>query len=169
AAGAVDADELASTGVSAGTYNLMTATIDVDGRVTAAATGVHTNYDDLTSGTLTGYISRQGGSTTTISSPSTGEYNFTIQSGSEILRAEFFGNNDNLVSGTGELILRLNNSLNSRNRRYSVQIIDGNNGAQVSPTGFGVSYTQTVSGNITTINIPNLGSFGPTGYYILLN
>lgn len=169
ATSAVGADELASTGVSAASYTLMTATVDVDGRITAASNGVHTNYDDLTSGSLTGYISRQGGTATTVSSPATGEYNFSIKAGSEVLRAEFFGNNSNLASGTGELILRLDNSLNSRNRRYSVQIIDGNNGAQINPTAFGVSYTQTVSGNITTINIPNLGGFGPTGYYILLN
>lgn len=124
-------------------------------------------YDDLTSGTVTAMIGREGGTATTIANPAAGEYDLTIAGGAVFVSAEVFGNNTTL-NGSNEMIIRVDNSANSRNRRLSLQVLDANNGALVDQQATATNHTLTVAGNITTITVPGLNGFGSTGYYILI-
>ena len=88
-----------------------------------------------------------------------------------MLLAEYTGwDVDGVLVGNGsnELIIKINNTANSRDRRFSVQVLDDNNGGLVDQHATGTNHTQTVSGNITTITLPGMNGFGATGYRIIL-
>lgn len=133
--------------------------------VLASALTSSVAHDSLTSGTVTAKVVRSGGSATTISNPATGEYTLTVQSGAHLQSASIYGNNTTL-NGSNEMLIRINNSANSRDRRVSVQLYDANNGALVDSFAYGVNHTQTVSSNVTLLTIPGLNNFGSAGFYI---
>ena len=64
------------------------------------------------------------------------------------------------------MILRIDNSANSINRRFILQLYDANNNALVDQQLTATVHTQSVAGNITTLTIPGLNGFGATGYII---
>lgn len=123
------------------------------------------SHDSLTSGAVTAKVARSGGTATTLSNPATGEYTLTIQSGAHLQSASIYGNNTTL-NGSNEMLIRINNSANSRDRRVSVQIYDASNGALVDSFAYGVNHTQTVSSNVTLLTIPGLNNFGSAGFYL---
>lgn len=122
------------------------------------------SYDTYTSGTVNTTLSRYAGGGTTITNPSAGQYKYTTSVGAHVLEIDFIGNDANLTGG-GNLVLIIDNAANSRDRYFSVQIMSGA-GSEYDPPG--TAYTQTSSANQTTITIPNLASFGVTGYRIML-
>lgn len=125
------------------------------------------SYDTYASGLVSTTLSRFGGSATTITNPSTGQYNYTIASTSHALSIDFEGNNANL-NGLNELVLVINNTANSRDRIFNIQIINKSGDSQVNSFATGTNYTQVVSGYITTITIPNMNGFGASGYKVML-
>ena len=108
---------------------------------------------------------RLGGTATVLTNPAAGEYTLTVQSGAFLNSATIVGNNTTL-NGSNEMILRIDNSANSINRRFILQLYDANNNALVDQQLTATVHTQSVAGNITTLTIPGLNGFGATGYII---
>lgn len=126
-------------------------------------------FDALTSGNFTADITRLGGTTTTISNPSSGVYDLDIKSGAYLDQIEIFGNSTTVNSGDGSLTITIDNSSNSRDKRYSVQVYYANSNQLADPTNAGIVHSQSISGNVTTIIIPGMNNFGASGFRILLN
>jgi len=173
-------DLITLSGVSEGAANLGTftgSTIADSQTIKAALQALETAleavsaaaaHDSLTSGAVTALVSRLGGSATTISTPAAGEYNLSVKAGAHFLGADVFGTNATL-NGSNEFILRVDNSLNSRDRRVNVQMYDANTGALVDPHAVGCNWTAVVAGNITTITFPGMNLFGATGYRLVVS
>ena len=123
--------------------------------------------DSLSSGTVTVKSDRLGGSFTVLSNPAPGEYELTVQAGAHVANTTIFGNNTTL-NASQEMIIRLDNSANTEDRRFLVQLYDANNGSLVDQQVTGTVHTQAVAGNVTTITIPGLNGFGTTGFYVEL-
>lgn len=141
--------------------------LKADGTWSTVSAGVSVSHDALTQGAVTVSSFRLGGTATTISTPAAGEYNLVVQSGAFMQTARIFGNNT-VLNGSNELIVRVNNSANSLDRTFSVQLYDANNGALVDQQATATNHTQTVSGNITVLTFPGMNGFGATGFYIEL-
>lgn len=141
--------------------------LKADGTWSTVSAGVSVSHDALTQGAVTVSSFRLGGTATTISTPAAGEYNLVVQSGAFMQTARIFGNNT-VLNGSNEFIVRVNNSANSLNRTFSVQLYDANNGALVDQQATATNHTQTVSGNITVLTFPGMNGFGATGFYIEL-
>lgn len=116
---------------------------------------------------VTARTSRYAGSGTNVTNPGAGIYTFTVGSGAHVLEIDFLGT-DAALSGGGTLTLNIDNSANSRDRFFVVQIIQRTSNGQVDATATATNYTQSSSGNITTIQISNLAGFGGAGYRIML-
>lgn len=142
-----------------------TATNKVYTKTLSASSGT-VNYNTYSSGSVSSTVSRLGGSATTITNPGTGSYNYQVASGAHIMEIDFLGNDTNLNSGV--LTISIDNSANSRDRYFIVQVLQRTTNGQVDPTSTATNYTQSSSGNITTIQISNLGGFGAAGYRIML-
>jgi len=123
--------------------------------------------DSLTSGAFVSEVSRLAGTATTLANTGTGEYTFTVQSSAHVVAIDIDGDNT-ILNGSNELIIKINNSANSQDRRFIVQLLDDNNDALVDQQLTGTAHTQAVSGNITTITLPGMNGFGATGYRVLL-
>lgn len=123
--------------------------------------------DSLTSGAVTAVLKRFGGSATTITNPSGGTYDLDIKTSADIERIRVHGDNTTL-NGSNEFILTIDNSANSADRTFSIQIYQTNTGALVDAQATGTNWTQTTSGNVTTITFPGMNGFGATGFDIEL-
>lgn len=132
----------------------------------SAGTG-EVQYDSGSSGNFVWTSARMAGTATTFANTGTGEYTFTVQTDADVLRIDIDGDNT-ILNGANELIIKINNTANSRDRRFSVQVLDDNNGGIVDQHATGTNHTQTVTGNITTITLPGMNGFGGTGYRVLL-
>ena len=141
--------------------------LKADGTWSTVSAGVSVSHDALTQGAVTVSSFRLGGTATTISTPAAGEYNLVVQSGAFMQTARIFGNNT-VLNGSNEFIVRVNNSANSLDRTFSVQLYDANNGALVDQQVTATNHTQTVSGNITVLTFPGMNGLGATGFYIEL-
>lgn len=139
--------------------------LDEDGAV--AVVGII--QDQLSSGAMIAKLERLGGAATTLNSPAAGEFDFTIASGAYIHDVRIDGNNSNL-NASQEIVLRFDNSANSRDRSFTIQVFSKVNNSLVDVFATGNTPNQpTPAGNITTITIPGLNGFGAAGYYILLS
>lgn len=123
--------------------------------------------DSLSSGTVTVESDRFGGNASVLSNPAPGEYTLTAQAGAHVANATVYGNNTTL-NASQEMIIRLDNSANSEDRRFLVQLYDANNGALVDQQVTATVHTQAVAGNVTTITIPGLNGFGASGFFVEL-
>lgn len=123
------------------------------------------SYDSFTLGSFTALASRFGASAITFSSPASGEFNFVIPSGVQLTNLSIFGNNTTL-NASQEMVLRIDNSANSRDRRVIFQLYDANSSSQVNQFLTGTVNVQTVSANVTTITTPGLNNFAGTGFRI---
>lgn len=123
--------------------------------------------DSLTSGSVTAQVKRFGGSATVLSNPAAGNYDLEIQSGADVERMTVHGDNGDL-NGSNEFVLIVDNSANSEDRTFQIQLYQANTGALVDAQATGTNWTQTTSGNITTITFPGMNGFGATGFDIEL-
>lgn len=133
----------------------------------AAGGGGTKSTDSLTSGSVTAVLTRFGGAATTITNPAAGIYDLDIKAGADIERMTVHGDNGDL-NGSNEFILTIDNSANSADRTFLIQIYQTNTGALVDPQATATNWTQTKSGNITTITFPGMNGFGATGFDIEL-
>lgn len=123
-------------------------------------------YETFTSGSVTTNVSRFGGTNTIVTNPSTGVYTYTVAANSHILEIDFLGNDANLNSGV--ITLNIDNSANSRDRYFTVQVLQRTTNGQIDEEATATVYTQSSSANTTTIQISNLGGFGTAGYRLML-
>lgn len=121
----------------------------------------------LSSGSFTARVGYIGASEPTISSGGAGDYTVTIPSGTMFLWGNLFANSDTADLGT--LNFKLDNSANSADRWLSAQILDANNGGLIDAHNQSMNYTQTISGNITTMAIPSITINGTNGFRIMLS
>jgi hypothetical protein len=121
--------------------------------------------DSLAVGSLWVTLLRSGGSTTTITNPSSGRYRLAMSAGSSFVSCTVFGNNTTL-NGSNEIEIELDNSANGYRQRLTVQVYDANNGALINQFLTGTNHVQTVTGNITKVTLPGMNGFGGTGYFI---
>ncbi|WP_282782213.1 hypothetical protein [Phaeodactylibacter xiamenensis] len=135
--------------------------------IAGSAGGGSFSRDSLSSGTVTVESDRFGGNASVLSNPAPGEYTLTAQAGAHVANATVFGNNTTL-NASQEMIIRLDNSANSQDRRFLVQLYDANNGALVDQQITATVHNQAVAGNVTTITIPGLNGFGATGFLVEL-
>jgi hypothetical protein len=132
-----------------------------------AQAGVKVAYDSLVLGSVLVEVTRLGGTATSLSNPSQGEYVLAVPADTKVESIEIFGDNGDL-NGANEMIFRINNSANSKNHRWMVQLYDANNGALVDQQATGTNHVQSISGAITSLTIPGLNGFGATGYFIII-
>lgn len=125
------------------------------------------SFDTYASGFMTTTVSRYGGSATIITNPTAGQYTYTIAASGYPITIDFEGQTTSL-NGSNELVLVIDNTANARSRIFSVQLISKAGNSQVNAFATGTNYTQSVSGYITTITIPNMNGFGVTGYKVML-
>lgn len=130
------------------------------------AAGGSISWDSLTSGTVSAESSRFGGSATVIANPGTGIYSFTVQASTELLTLDVDG-----VPGStdaGNFTIQVDNSVNSRDRFFEVQIINKATGDYVDVIATGTAPTQTAAANVTSIVFGNMNGFSASGFKILL-
>lgn len=125
------------------------------------------SFDTYASGFMTTTSARYGGSATVITNPTAGQYTYTIAESAYPITIDFEGQTTSL-NGANELVLVIDNTANARARIFSVQLISKSGNSQVNPFATGTNYTQSVSGYITTITLPNMNGFGVTGYKVML-
>lgn len=124
-------------------------------------------YDTYTSGSVTTTSSRFGGTAVAVTNPSSGQYKYTIPAETHVMEIDFKGNNTNL-DGSAELSLIIDNAANSRDRLFTVQIIELSGNSHVNQFATATKYIQTTTANVTTIKMGQLSGYGASGYKILL-
>lgn len=124
-------------------------------------------YDTYSSGAVSTTASRFGGTAIAVTNPGSGQYRYTIPASTNVMEIDFDGNNTNL-DGSAELSLIIDNSANSRDRFFTVQIIEKSGNSHVNQFATGTRYIQTVAGNVTTIKLAQLSGYSSAGYKIML-
>ena len=123
--------------------------------------------DQHTNGALSVDLYRVAGASSILQNPAAGEYTVVMASSSDVSRIDVESNNTTL-NGSNELVFRMDNSVNGLDRFFSAELIDLGSNGLIDAHATGTNYTQSVSGNITTIRFPNMNGFGAAGYRILL-
>ena len=121
----------------------------------------------LTSGSVTVNYSLFGTGTPTLTSPTAGSYTFTMPANTDFRSIVVTGNSNNL-NGSLEFIFSVNNTANSSDQYFNVQMYDVANNAFVDQHAISTNHTQTVSANTTTMVFPGMGYFSVTGFRIIL-
>ena len=150
------------SGAITGTATYLLAT-DASGNIIeeaiAAAFTQVTDSVSADSGNFTADITRKGGSAPTITNPSPGTYNLSIKAGSEISEIDIDCAPGIELSGGTDLIIEIDNSANSRDRKFTVQIVNKTNGVIANMHNLGVTPIRSISGNITTLTFPDVNGF----------
>lgn len=123
-------------------------------------------YDNLTIDGMSVSITRLGGTAASISGDNEG-YTLTLTSGTEILGIVIEGNSTNTTSGTGDFLLDIDNSANSRDRFFMVQVFTRPNGSLFDAVTNSLP-TLTASGNVTSLVVAGADGFGSNGSRIIL-
>lgn len=123
-------------------------------------------YDDLVNGNFVAAVSRLGGSATVLANPSTGVYTFTAQEGAHALSIDIDGNSS--VLDTDQLTINYDNSANSRDKPFSVSIVDKQTNKPAPIQTNGTLPAITFSGNITTLVFPGMNNYPAQGFRIEL-
>ena len=139
----------------------------VKGWQSAASGGSSFSRDSLSSGAVTSESDRYGGAASILTNPAAGEYKLSAQGLEHVSVITLYGNNSTL-NANQEFVFKFDNSVNSIDRRFMVQLYDANNGALVDQQITGTVHSQTVAGNVTTITLPGMNGFGSAGFYIEL-
>jgi hypothetical protein len=121
----------------------------------------------LTSGSVTVNYSLFGTGTPTLTSPTAGSYTFTMPANTDFRSIVVTGNSNNL-NGSLEFIFAVNNTANSSDQHFNVQMYDIATNALVDQHATSTNHTQTVSSNTTTMVFPGMGLFSVTGFRIIL-
>jgi len=159
---AADAPDGSETSVTAGANVTVTGTgTSGDPYVVAASAGGGGSadvFDDDSIGSASVEVTRRGGTATVFTNPSAGNYNLAVQAGAYIEAVDFIADNGDL-DGSNQLILVLDNSANTRDRRFIVQVWDLVNNQMADLHAFGIVPQQSISGNITTLTFTNMNGF----------
>jgi hypothetical protein len=121
----------------------------------------------LTSGSVTVNYSLFGTGTPTLTSPTAGSFTFTMPANTDFRSIVVTGNSNNL-NGSLEFIFAVNNTANSSDQHFNVQMYDIATNALVDQHATSTNHTQTVSSNTTTMVFPGMGLFSVTGFRIIL-
>ena len=138
-----------------------------DPYVIASSSGTVPVRDSLSSGIVTAELDRVGGSPCVLTNPNPGEYALTVPAGASISNITVFGNNTAL-DALNEFTFRVDNSANTLDRRFLVQIHSGNDGSLIDQQALGCIHYQTVAGNITSLKFLIMNGFGTPGFLIEL-
>ena len=121
----------------------------------------------LTSGSVTVNYSLFGTGTPTLTSPTAGSFTFTMPANTDFRSLVITGNSNNL-NGSLEFIFAVNNTANSSDQYFNVQMYDVATNSFVDQHATSTNHTQTVSSNTTTMVFPGMGLFSVTGFRIIL-
>lgn len=146
----------------------------VDSAVYATKSYVNNNLlrDTITSGTLTSgsvtvNYSLFGTGTPTLTNPTAGSYTFNMPANTDF-RSLVVTGNTNTLNGSLEFIFAVNNSANSSDQYFNVQMYAVSTNALIDQHAIGTNHTQSVSANTTTMVFPGMGVFSVTGFRIIL-
>lgn len=140
-------------------------------KITTAVGLLDVTRDLITVGALDFVIARQGGATTTITSPSAGTYDLDIKASADVQRISVNADENVVLTSSNEFILTIDNSANSFDRKFSVQIRSNTTEAIVDMHVLGIAPTIGYLGNVTTLTFPNMNGFktgAETGFEIEL-
>jgi hypothetical protein len=125
-------------------------------------------YQQLTSGNLVIDLAYVGsGSFGAITVNAVGDYSIVVPAGVDLLTVEIFGDNT-LITGPGDFTIRVDNSANSKDLKFTSQIHNPSNGALVDVFAQSNNHTRSYAGNVATYTYPGMTPFGATGYEIQL-
>lgn len=159
-------------GLTPGTYTNATVTVNAKGQVTAISTGsgggsAIQRATLSASGETSMRLTYTGASAPTLTKDATGIFRLNVPSGTEVLSANWTGNNTNVdISGAITLIVdsAAGNELFANIQIYGL----GNNDiANLFTLGIIIDQTIAVAGEVT-ITFPNINGFGASGFRALL-
>lgn len=122
---------------------------------------------DRSSGGATASMRYLGSAAPTMAGDGANGYDITVPAGSHLLSIDFKGDSTT-TNAAGETVIRVDNSANSYERRFSMTIVDGGPDQDADLELRGHILKETVAGNVTTLSTPNIAGNYPSGFIMKL-
>jgi len=113
-------------------------------------------------------VVRLGGSAVSFGGSGAAGFTLDIPASTEVTQLDVTATNDTGVNASGEIVLAVDNSLNSYDRFFVYEIYDLSNDQKVDQHLTGNVLQQVVAGNVTTLTIPNIQGNYPNGFRLIL-
>lgn len=134
------------------------------GGSTEPGSGAPYNVATLSAGGATVDVHYIGATAPGFSGSASAGFDLSVQAGTHITAVDFIGQSST-SNGSGELVLRTNNSANGYDRRFTMDIYDGGNKQPLDKYSVGIIEAEQIAANVTTTTVPNIaGSFGASGF-----
>ena len=138
---------------------------------TGGGTALARAYHSLTVGSgtsvLRANIRRLGGAVPTLGGDASSGYTLTIPADTDLLRLDIKGNS-NTANSAGDFVIAINNSANGFPLEFSFSIDDEGQQQDTDEVVRGHVLQEVVSGNTTTLTIPNISGNYPSGFTLKL-
>ena len=134
-------------------------------------TGLTRGYHPLTVGSgtslLRANVRRLGGAVPTLGGNASSGYTLTIPADTDLLRLDIKGNS-NTANSAGDFVIAIDNSASGFPLEFIFSIDDEGQQQDTDEVVRGHVLTEVVSGNTTTLTIPNISGNYPSGFTLKL-